>query len=189
MTPAAIVLAAGASQRLGQPKQLVRLGKETLLERAVRLCEEADCSPIFVVLGASADLIASQSLLPNATVIVNHRWAEGMASSIAAGVRALGESAEGCLIVTCDMPAITAKHLRRLSSSGQLTASSYSGKRGVPAFFPASSFADLLELRGDAGARDLLRLAPTVDLPGGECDVDTPEDLERLRVDFHKIAK
>src|SRR5712692_459157 len=97
---AALVMAAGASSRLGSPKQLVRLGAETLLERAVRVAREAGCSPVVVVLGALADV-------------------------------------DGCVVMTCDMPAVTVSHLQVLMSTGEMVASSYAGRRGVPAYFPA----------------------------------------------------
>ena len=62
-----------------------------------------------------------------------------------------------------------------------MVASEYAGRRGVPAYFPASAFKELMGLRGDVGARELLRGARAVELPGGELDVDTPEDLARAR--------
>lgn len=81
-----MVLAAGSSSRLGSPKQLVRLGGENLLERAVRVAREAGCGPVVVVLGASADLIRLQCDLGDACVVVNEDWASGMGASVAAGV-------------------------------------------------------------------------------------------------------
>jgi molybdenum cofactor cytidylyltransferase len=79
------------------------------------------------------------------------------------------------------MPAVTASHLRVLMASGDVTASGYADRRGVPAYFPASAFAELMALRGDAGARELLRSAHCEELVGGELDVDAVEDLERAR--------
>jgi molybdenum cofactor cytidylyltransferase len=179
----AIVLAAGASKRLGEPKQLVRLGRETLLGRAVRMAREAGCSPVVVVLGASARVIQAGCELGDAVVVVNEDWTEGMGSSVRVGVRALTD-VDGCVVLTCDMPAVTAAHLRELMASGEVTASAYAGRRGVPAYFPAGSFASLMKLRGDAGARELLRAAQSVELAGGELDVDMPTDLESARHRF-----
>jgi molybdenum cofactor cytidylyltransferase len=176
MRVAAIVLAAGASTRLGEPKQLVRLGWETFLGRAVRMAREAGCSPVVVVLGASARVIQAGCELGDAVVVVNEDWTEGMGSSVRVGVRALTD-VDGCVVLTCDMPAVTAAHLRELMASGEVTASAYAGRRGVPAYFPAGSFASLMELRGDAGARALLQSARSVELIGGELDVDTVTDL------------
>lgn len=181
MSVAAIVLAAGASRRLGEPKQLVRLGDETLLERAVRACRDAACTPIVVVLGALSESIQNQCNLQDTVIVDNREWCEGMGSSLCAGVKALDPSVEGCVIVTCDMPAASAEHLRRLMQGNDVTASEYAGRRGVPAFFPRSSFPALMQAHGDTGARDLLKEANAVPLPAGELDVDTAQDLQRAR--------
>ena len=177
---AAVVLAAGASTRLGGPKQLVMLGGETLLERAVRVAHEAGCVPVVVVLGAAAELVAARCDLGSAVVVVNEAWEEGMASSIQTGLRAVRVGiggADGVVLMTCDQPALTAEHLLALMAAGQVTASAYAERRGVPAYFPGAAFPALAALRGDAGARELLRGAATVELIGGELDVDTATDL------------
>ena len=176
----AVILAAGASRRLGEPKQLVKLGAENLLERSVRLAREAGFSPVVVVLGSSAESIEARCELRNADVLRNDNWREGIGASVRVGVGTL-RHLDGCVLMTCDMPSVTASHLRSLSASGEVTGSEYAGRRGVPAYFPASSFKDLMKLRGDAGAKDLLRSAHCVALVGGELDVDTIEDLERAR--------
>src|SRR5580704_5009454 len=181
---AAVVLAAGASTRLGELKQLACLGKETLLERAVRVAREAGCSPVLVVLGAEHARVLGNSQLGDAMPVINDEWDEGMASSIRLGVRAIGsvsKDAEGVLLMTCDQPAVTAEHLRALMTRDEVTASLYARRRGVPAYFPADLFQELMELRGAAGARDLLRSAKCEELAGGELDVDTVEDLEQAR--------
>jgi len=179
----ALILAAGASTRLGQPKQLVRLEGETLLVRSVRVAREAGCAPIVVVLGAFEDLIRSQCNLEDVQVILNPEWSEGMGTSLACGVGAFEEdqSVEGVVIMTCDMPAVTADHLRLLASSGDVTASSYANRKGVPAYFPSSLFSRLIELKGDAGAREILRSANAVPLTNGELDIDTIVDLARAQ--------
>lgn len=180
---AAVVVAAGASLRFGSPKQLARIGGEMLLARAVRIAREAGCSPIVVVLGAAADRIEAECGLDDALIIRNDGWAEGMGSSVRVGIGALvdgtGGRVEGCVVMTCDMPAVTVDHLRTLSASEEIAASCYGGHRGVPAYFPVGMFSDLLGLRRDAGARDLLRSALAVELVGGEVDVDTWGDFER----------
>jgi molybdenum cofactor cytidylyltransferase len=180
---AAIVLAAGASTRLGQPKQLVEIGGETLLQRAVRTAREAGCDPVVVVLGAAAEQILKRCDLSDAIVAMNSEWQQGMASSVRAGLAATS-GAEGVVLTTCDQPAVTAAHLRALMATDSVTASAYAGRRGVPAYFPAALFAELMRLRGDAGARDLLHEAATVDLAGGELDVDTVLDLDKAKMLF-----
>jgi molybdenum cofactor cytidylyltransferase len=176
---AAVVLAAGGSSRLGEPKQLVRLGDENLLERAVRVAREAGCGPVVVVLGASAQVICSQCSLGDVRVLVNEGWEEGMASSIRLGVGDLSR-VDGCVVIACDQPAVTVEHLSRLIGN-EVRASRYAGRNGIPAFFPAAEFGDLMGLRGDKGARELLAGAGFVELEGGELDVDTVGDLVRVR--------
>jgi CTP:molybdopterin cytidylyltransferase MocA len=72
-------------------------------------------------------------------VVVNESWIEGMGGSIRAGIAALRD-VDACVVLTCDMPAVTAAHLCSLMASGEVTASSYAGRRGVPAYFPVSTF-------------------------------------------------
>jgi CTP:molybdopterin cytidylyltransferase MocA len=173
---AAVVLAAGASTRLGEPKQMVVIGGETLLERAVRTALEAGLSPVIVVVHDAA--LIEPLKARGAQVLLNRKYYEGMSTSIHAGVRwAEGIKADGVVLMTCDQPMVTAEHLRLLTASGEVTASQYAGRRGVPAYFPAASFAALMQLTGDTGARELLRGSAAVELPGGELDIDTPADL------------
>jgi molybdenum cofactor cytidylyltransferase len=181
---AAVVLAAGASTRLGEPKQLVMLGSETLLERSVRIARGAGCSPVVVVLGANYSHVLHGSLLRDAKPVINEEWASGMGSSIRLGVQTVGKDVEGVVLMTCDQPAVTAEHLRLIAAKDELKASRYVGRKGIPAYFPARYFGRLMMLRGDVGARELLVDARFEKLIGGELDVDTLEDLERARMLF-----
>jgi CTP:molybdopterin cytidylyltransferase MocA len=181
---AAVVLAAGASTRLGEPKQLVMLGAETLLERAVRTAREVGCVPVVVVLGAAHRKVLAASRLGDALTAINDGWMEGMASSIRLGVRTLelvAKDAEGAVLMTCDQPAVTAQHLKLLMLTQQVKASRYAGRTGVPAYFPAKHFSELMALTGDAGARTLLTQADWEELADGELDIDTANDLSRAR--------
>ena len=193
MPLAAIVLAAGASRRLGQPKQLLRHGGETMIARAVRLAGEAGVAPVIAVLGAEQERIRATVEFGNAIVVVNNDWELGMATSIQAGLRAVEEAlpqVAGALILACDQPRLTAEHLRGLlegfaAESGlAIVASAYAGGMGVPAVFPRGVFAALDGLKGDQGARALLMEAPckviALPFPGGEIDIDVPGDLEQL---------
>jgi len=180
----AVVLAAGASTRLGEPKQLMMLGDETLLDRAVRTASEAGCAPVVVVLGAAHKEILARSPLGDAVPVINAEWMEGMASSIRLGVRTLdsvAKDAEGVLLLTCDQPAVTPQHLTRLMVGQEVQASRYAGRNGVPAYFPKKYFTQLMKLTGDAGAKVLLAEARFEDLEDGELDVDTAEDFARAR--------
>lgn len=191
---AAIVLAAGASRRLGQPKQNVLLAGETLLEHAARVAAEAGLAPLFIVVSAMAALSQAQraSLAAlDAVVLENPLAAEGMAASIRCGVRAAQQAdVHGAVILTCDQIALTAEHLRALTNEPQtITASRYAERRGIPAYFPSTAFSALLALTGDVGARALLQDARAITNEALSLDLDTPEDLSRAQQLFgsHKI--
>ncbi len=165
----AIILAAGGSTRLGQPKQLLRLknSDETLLERAVRVANEAGATPIFVVLGAHAEAIQHAANLSQCIILLNKEWPEGMASSLRLGIAAAIEqapAASGALLMVCDQPAISAEHLRRLLASHRaepeiIAASHYAGRSGVPAVVPRAMFPALLAVdRRSRCARSLWTL-------------------------------
>ena len=189
----AIVLAAGGSLRLGQPKQLLMHRGETLLERSVRLAGEAGADPIFTVLGAHFEIICAAVPFSNAIQVLNNRWEQGIAGSIQAGLQALDAHApapSGALLLACDQPRLTAAHLRALlgafaaQTAPAIVASSYAGVLGVPAAFPRAVFPDLRALRGDKGARSLLAMPPcsliAIEFGGGEVDIDLPADLSEL---------
>ena len=182
MSHGAVILAAGASSRLGVPKQLVRWKKETLLARSIRMAAEAGCHPVVVVLGACEAQIRSQCDLSRVQAVSNPRWTDGMGSSLSLGITSLRQEATvgGAIIMTCDMPAVSAGHLLRLAASGKAMASQYADRTGVPAYFPREDWPALQALRGPHGARDLLAAAAAIALPGGDLDVDTPDDLRRL---------
>jgi CTP:molybdopterin cytidylyltransferase MocA len=180
MNCGALILAAGASTRLGYPKQLVCWGNETLLDRSIRIAREAGCVPVVVVLGAFEDLIRSRCNLQGVLTLSNPEWAEGMGTSLSMGVRAC-DDVPGILVMTCDMPAVTADHLIALKSSGTVTASVYANRKGVPAYFPNDLFSRLIAITGDNGARNILQSAVGIELKGGELDIDTTEDVRQLR--------
>ena len=193
MSVAAIVLAAGESRRLGQPKQLLLLHGETLIARALRLVSEAGAAPVIAVLGAQHDLISSSIGASEVTVVINDDWQLGISTSINAGIRTLAEhspESQGALILGCDQPRLDVNHVRQLIRSfdaqrgDAIVASIYSGIQGIPAIFPRVAFSGLLALRGDRGARTLIATAPcavvTVPFDGGEIDIDLPEDLAQI---------
>lgn len=188
---AAVVLAAGASRRLGQPKQLLILDGETLLARSVRLAFEAGVAQVLVVVGAQAELIGADVPAGIAAVVMNDEWEQGIASSIHAGVKAIDGVARGVLMLACDQPRLSAEHLRGLietfaaQGEASIVASTYAGVLGIPAVFPRETFADLLALSGDKGARALLMQPPcpliVLAFDGGEVDIDEPDDLAQLQ--------
>lgn len=193
MPVAVIIVAAGSSSRLGQPKQLLVVNGEPLLRRAIRIASEAGASLVVVVLGAYRERIEKQIDFGSAIVIGNDEWEEGMGSSFRAGVRAVQDrcaDASGFLLMICDQPRVTAEHLMRMMEAFErghgavVVASFYGDARGTPALFPRDAAPDLLALRGDRGARRLLTRSPwpviEIALEGGETDIDRPEDLAKL---------
>lgn len=179
----AVILAAGASRRLGRPKQMVLVDGETLLRRTVKAAL-ACCSPVLVVVGARGREVAASLAGMPVQVVDNPGWEEGMASSIRAGVRALPPDSPAALFLVCDQPAVDGALVGRLLEIRRhhpeaVVACAYGNTRGTPSLFPARCFPQLLLLRGDRGARDLLA-APdvlTLPFPAGADDVDTPGDL------------
>jgi len=193
MSIAAMILAAGGSRRLGQPKQLLTWAGETLLNRAIRIASEAGASPVLAVLGAQFERIRGSIESRSAIRVHNDRWRQGMGRSIETGMRALhvcAPDAEGVLIMGCDQPRLTADHLRALVAAvapeggAVIAASRYAGVYGVPAVFPRATFDALCALRGDKGARSVIESAScpvvAVEFEGGEVDIDAPGDLSLL---------
>lgn len=179
-----VLLAAGASARLGRPKQLVEWRGETLVHRAARTACEAGLGPVRVVTGASADAVARAVADLPVSPVHKPEAAEGLASSIRAGLEGLDSDV---LLLTCDQPLLTAEHLRALARVRQVTgaplvASGYDGIVGVPALFSAPLLPELRALRGDQGARSVLRGHPVraVPLAEGGLDIDTEADLREL---------
>jgi molybdenum cofactor cytidylyltransferase len=180
----ALILAAGSGRRMGGPKALLTIAGETLLQLAIRVAMVAGCDPVLAVVGDwdPGPLDGTVSVIPNLEA------AEGMASSIRAGIAALPPESEGVLLLTVDQPAVDADLLRRLlalaaEDPSRPAACAYGDSLGIPAILPRRLFPDLLALRGDRGAKAILlrENAATMPFPEGVADLDTPEDLERFR--------
>jgi len=185
---AVAILAAGASTRLGQPKQLVAWRGTTLLRRAADTALDAALGPVLVILGADADRCAAELQGLKVRVVIHMGWRDGMGSSIREAAKALsGDAGIGALLVmACDQPDVDADHLRQLTdeyrrSGADVVGSAYAGTVGIPALFDRTLFAALAALDGDNGARSVLT-APGIRLesvpcPGAAFDVDAQHDL------------
>jgi molybdenum cofactor cytidylyltransferase len=188
-----VLLAAGNSSRLGRPKQLLQYGNQTLLRHCLRIANEAEASPVVLVLGAQAETIKKEISGIEAHVVVNDDWEEGMASSIRSGIKKLGEissSAEGVVLMVCDQPYVTSTLLNNLltahqKSGKQIVACAYAGTFGPPALFHKSLFPELLQLNGDVGARNVIKqhadAVEVIPFPEGTFDVDTEADYEKIK--------
>jgi molybdenum cofactor cytidylyltransferase len=182
------ILAAGASRRLGQPKQLLLHHGQPLVRHAAQAVWQSRAAACALVVGAEGDAVRAALGALALEVLENADWNEGMASSIRRAVTwARDESCDALLLTLCDQPRLSAAHLDRLITeferSGYCVASGYAEKNGVPALFPKAHFDELATLCGDAGASRLLNGSASVvsvPWPEGELDVDTTESARRL---------
>jgi molybdenum cofactor cytidylyltransferase len=196
----AVILAAGASTRMGTPKQLLRFGGETMLRRAASVALKAGCRPVVVVTGANAT--PSRKALRGLDVqeARNQQWESGISSSVRVGIEAVvtaNPRTAAVVLMLCDQPFVTREIIARLvaahlETGRSIVASHYGESYGVPALFDKTHFAELTTLEGDAGAKQIIRKhLPKVHLlpfPEGEIDIDTPDDLARLQSTSHSDA-
>lgn len=189
-----IVLAAGASARLGRPKQLVHIAGRPVLQHVVANATALAGHAVTVVIGAHAAELSRLLGHSPASMIVNRHWEEGMASSIRCGLGAVPPAADAVLILLGDQVAVTADDLKRLAGAWKeqdsvIAAATYDQHVGVPAIFPRICFNELAELRGDQGARRIIERntyrVVRVPMPNGAVDLDTPEDLAALTQRFN----
>jgi oligoendopeptidase F len=185
-----VLLAAGASVRMGRPKQLLEVDGEPLLRRAVQAALATPTRPVVVVLGAHAALIRPVVADLPVLLVENPDWAEGLGASLRTGVRALEAAAPGLdamVVALADQPHFSAALVGRLlaeqARTGRAIVASRHGDRGgPPALFLRSRFDALRHARGDAGARALLASAAAevalIDVPDA-ADLDTPDDYRQ----------
>lgn len=187
-----VILAAGASSRLGSPKQLLVYSGFTLLQHSIEVAQAVDAASVVVVLGANADLINSEINNTTANVVVNPEWKEGMASTIRFGLQTLvklNPEVEAVIFMVADQPFVTADLLNDLiglnkKEQRSIVASKYGTTFGTPVLFARRFFPELLELTGDVGAKSLVRkyMSETafVPFPKGDIDIDTLEDYQKI---------
>lgn len=189
---ALIILAAGQSARLGHPKQLLRYRDKTLLQHTIDEALQAGAMPVVVVTGARAEEIAGSIDSVPVEIVFNTQWEQGKGTGIAAGVRKIvadHPEVEQVILSVCDQPYVRAALFQQLSQKQQesgkgIVASAYAGATGTPVLLTRKYYGQLLGLEKDAGAKQVLQAYPddvaTVDFPGGEVDIDTVGDYERL---------
>ena len=187
-----VILAAGASTRMGRPKQLLIHRGRTLLRSAVEAALTSVCRPVVVVIGAHAELVMSELETLPVLVAENQGWEEGMSSSIKLGLETLVANRvdiEGVVVMLCDQPFVSANVVdglidARRKTGKMIVASAYRETLGVPAFFSRHLFAEIAYLKGNEGARQVIANHPgdvtTVSFAEGAVDVDTPRDYEML---------
>ena len=190
----AVILAAGASTRLGQPKQLALFHGKTLLAHAIEAALGASCSKVVVVLGAGAERIRPEIESSSVQIVLNPDWEQGMGGSIRTGISALQEDAEveAAALLLCDQPLVTTATIVsllkiRAATSHAIIASEYDGVPGPPCIFARALFPELLTLTGAEGARRIIQRQERNGavyrkyFPEGATDIDTLDDLKRLQ--------
>ncbi|GJQ21092.1 MAG: 4-diphosphocytidyl-2C-methyl-D-erythritol kinase [Bacteroidia bacterium] len=190
-SPHIVLLAAGASERLGTPKQLLPYQGTTLIRHLLKVALDSRAGGVTVVLGAHADLIEPEISRMHVKVARNREWQTGISSSIRAGLEGV-QGADSVLFMLSDQPLVTTPFLnsiidRSRESPGRIVASAYKGTVGVPALFPHRHFSELSRLKGDEGAKSFLlrhrQEILTLPFPDGAVDIDNLSDLKKLRQD------
>lgn len=185
-----IILAAGSSSRLGKPKQNLIFSGQTLLQRTIHTALRINCGPVIVVLGGNANLIKPALGNFEVDIIFNADWQEGISSSIRTGIQHLEKKhpqANSAVLMLCDQPYVDENILQKLIAAGKqgtIVASGYNETTGPPAFFGRYYFPELLALKGNEGAKNLMlkhkQEVTTIPFELGGVDIDTVEDFQRL---------
>lgn len=190
MTVATIILAAGSSSRLGEPKQLLTSNGKTLVRQITETALSLKAGPVLVVLGANQALIQTELADLSIQRVENPAWQEGMASSLQAGLNGLPDTPiDSFLVLLTDQPFVTLTLLQELIDTRQKTnrgivACQYGETDflGVPALFATRYREAFMQLSGDVGARKLIKQhaddCVAVPFPLATVDLDTKQDVE-----------
>lgn len=186
----AVILAAGESSRLRQPKPLLPFHGATLLERTLTTVRAAGLEPIVVVLGHEANHVRRAVVLHGVEVVVNERYRDGMSTSVVAGLRAMPPRVGAALMVPVDQPFLAVPVLdtivrRRKETGKPIVVPVARGRRGTPVLLASSVWPEAESLRGDVGFRALFPrhkgdiAEVLIEDPRALMDIDTPDDYER----------
>ena len=188
-----VILAAGASVRMGRPKQVLPYRGQTLIRWAVGTALASVCHPVVVVIGAHAELMKKELECLPVSIAENSEWNCGISSSIRLGVQTLaasGREVDAAVIMLCDQPFVTVGVVNALVETRRMTgkmivASAYGEARGVPALFSKELFGEITALKGNEGAKQVIAKhaddVATVCFPEGAVDIDTPQEYETLK--------
>jgi molybdenum cofactor cytidylyltransferase len=194
MNVSIIILAAGASSRMGMPKQLLMIEGKTLIKRVSEMAIDTPCHPIVVVLGANKEPIRKEMEKIPLTIIENPQWENGMSSSIKMGLVGAymtEKEIDAVIFLTVDMPFVSAELIKEMiqkateNPDSQIVACNYEKQFGtptvgIPVLFKRSLFNDLLELKGDEGAKKIIQKnkdkSSFIYFPEGKFDLDTIDE-------------
>jgi len=187
-----VILAAGKSNRLGSPKQLLSFKGKSLLQHAAEAAIGTGLEPVIIITGSRAQLMEKELEHYPVQLVYNENWEEGMASSIRCGVAAaqnLKPQADGILFMVCDQPfadtSVLNELIARQKETGMpITACVYDEITGTPAIYHKRIFPELTELSGDIGARKIINRheneLAVISFSSGKTDIDTSSDYETL---------
>ena len=187
-----IILAAGASRRLGRPKQLLELGERPILDIVLDHAAQSRLDSIVLIVGSESDRIVSAVRDYGQRVVFNPDYSTGQSTSLRRGILAVPDDTSAVLVLLGDQPEVSAEIIDRLiasfaESQGEIVMPSYAGVPGNPVLFRRSVFPELLEITGDQGARDVIKAKRDVvaHVPFADrsppLDVDTEEDYAVLK--------
>ena len=190
---AVVVLAAGWSSRMGALKPLLDFGNDTVLGHVLSTIEAAAVGPAYVVVGNAAERVAPAAEVRGAVAVANPAFADGMMSSIKAGISALPDTVDGVMILPVDVPLVRAATLERIAQSAAkaeaaILRPTFRGRPGHPPFVHRRLFAEILAASSKMTLRDILdrhqgeaQSVAVID-SGILRDMDYPDDYRRLAV-------
>lgn len=184
---AGIILAAGASTRMGSPKALLKIGAKTFLQHIVEELQKANISEIVIVLGANAEKIQQEHLSLREKIIINHNWQQGQLSSLLAGINCIEKkNIDGVIVCPVDHPLISAKLISEMmqtfySSKKKIIIPVFNKQRGHPVIFAKELFEEIKNAPLEIGARGVLK-----NFSGEISDVSTKEQGILLNIDTKK---
>ena len=190
MTVAAVVLAAGASRRLGQPKQLLELDGATVLDLTLNVARDSACAPVVVVIGGAADRVREEVDLSGVHVVENSEYGEGCATSIRTAIAELPRETSGIVLLLGDQPRVRVETVQELEASAHghaVGVCQYDDGLGHPLWFDRKMFGELEKMHGDKavwklvdGGADVVRVRIAGPMPR---DIDTWDDYEAMRAE------
>jgi molybdenum cofactor cytidylyltransferase len=187
-----VILAAGEARRFGKIKQLMPWGNLTVLENVIDSAMCAGLDPIYVVLGANAEIINNKIADRPVKILINQDWPVGQGSSLRLAALNLPDDAQGLLALLGDQPQISPDLIRAISLkgtvSGKITRPLIGDRGGHPVYFPRACLGMLRALKPEQSGRDVVRAYPNELLPWFDesmaLDMDTPEEFENLKAAF-----
>jgi molybdenum cofactor cytidylyltransferase len=185
-----IILAAGNSARMGEPKQLLMYKNKTFLQHIICEAKEALMDPVICVTGFQSARIAESISGMGVSIVYNEQWPEGIGSGISKGIKQLSLwNVEAVILAVSDQPHVSAALFKKMldtkiRSGKKIVACSYAGTLGTPVLFSKDFFDRLKFLNGNQGAKNLVKSNPldvcSVEFENGNIDIDTKEDYEKL---------